>query len=113
MLLALGDGKLTATRLADVAGDGRALVALEVKGQKMRPTTLLFDPASGLLVRERYVTPSGKQAEEEYSDYRDVRGLKVAFRTRVSYDGVVVLERTVRSFEYNVPLDAAVFNKPS
>jgi hypothetical protein len=44
--------------------------------------TLLFDPASGLLLRRTVVTktPVGSLPEQiDYSDYRDVAGVKLPF----------------------------------
>jgi len=55
----------------------------------------------------------GAVAEEAFSDYRDVDGVKVAFHTTVSRNGTPVVERTVRTFQYNVPLDPALFIRPS
>ena len=51
--------------------------------------------------------------EEIYSDYRDVNGLKVAFKTELRRAGAPAVNRTVRTFEFNVPADSALFSKPS
>jgi zinc protease len=109
MLLALTDGKLTATRAPDAVEDGRRLPALTVAQAGMPPVTLLLDPSTDLIVGQRY----GKSMIERYSDYRNVDGLQVAFTTVLSKDGLPMVTRRVRSFEYNVHLDAALFTKPS
>jgi zinc protease len=115
MLLALADGKLSATRLPDVVEGGRALKVLEIKGAGMRPVSVMFDSESALIVRQRFVvSPIGPDAavtEEAFSDYRDVNGLKVAFRAMVYRNGAPVLERVLHSFEVNVPLASTLFSK--
>ena len=42
--------------------------------------------------------------EEQFSDYRSVDGLQVAFAAVVEAGGLPVLTRRVRTFEYNVSL---------
>jgi hypothetical protein len=113
MLLGLADGRLSATRLPDASEDGRALPVIEVKAAAMGPVTVTFDPATALIARVHYRSTSGAATDEAYSDYRDVNGLKVAFKAVTSRDGAPYLERVVRSFEWNVPLDAALFIRPS
>ena len=79
----------------------------------------MFDPAtrrSSLRARYRVTRRRRRrrgEAEESYSDYRDVHGLKVAFTTEVRREGAPALARTLRSYEINVPLDSALFVKPS
>jgi hypothetical protein len=101
----------------DVVEDGRTMPAIEIALPGAKPLTLLFDPATGLIAKARYrfaSPPAGEVGvEEAYSDYRDVRGLKVAFRIQLRREGAPAVDRTVRSFEFNVPLDAALFSKPS
>jgi zinc protease len=118
LLLALADGKLAARRVADVTDASRTLPAIEVALPGTLPITLLFDPATGLILKARYrVNDAGPDravsAEESYSDYRDVHGLKVAFATEVRREGAPALSRTLRSYEINVPLDSTLFVKPS
>jgi hypothetical protein len=57
--------------------------------------------------------PGTATMEEIFSDYRAVDGLQVAFKAEIHRNGTPLLERVVRTFEYNVPLDAALFTKPS
>lgn len=116
LLLALADGKLAA-KLIDASDAGRKVPALEVALPGSVPLTLIFDPATTLLARSRYRFggPGGGEVnvEETYSDYRDVNGLKVAFKTELRRDGAPSVNRAVRTFEFNVPVDSALFNKPS
>ncbi len=118
LLLALAEGELTARRAPDATDGSRTLAALEVPLPGASPITLLFDPATSLIAKARYRVAGGAaseeaDAEESYSDYRDVQGLKVAFATDVRREGAPALRRTVRSCEIDVPLDPALFVKPS
>jgi zinc protease len=115
LLLALMDGKITATA-TDTVENGHKMPTLEVALPGGSPLTLIFDPVTTLLARAKYrlSNPPGDVAvEETYSDYRDVKGLKVAFTTDVRRDGAPAVHRTLRTFEFNVPVDSALFTKPS
>jgi zinc protease len=115
LLLALNDGKITAS-FGEAAEGGRKMAVLEVALPGSTPLTLIFDPATALLTKSRYrmPTPAGDvNVEEIYSNYRDVHGLKVPFTTEVRRDGAPAVQRTLRKFEFNVPVDPALFNKPS
>jgi zinc protease len=117
LLLALADGRIGARRIADVIEQARVMPAIEIALPGSAPLTLIFDPATTLLVKTRYVVVGSPDAqtpvEEEYSDYRNVRGLKVAFRMQLRRAGAPAVDRTVRTFDFNVPLDAALFTRPS
>lgn len=116
LLLALAEGRVPATRLPDVVEQGRGLTALGVGGA-MRAVVLLLDPATDLVVAQRYDAPAGatgrETVEEQFSDYRTVDGLQVAFSAVVHASGLPVLTRRVRTFELNVPLAADLFTRPS
>lgn len=111
MLLRLAKGEVTATRVADVVESGRNLPALQVSGAGVQPVTLILDPDTSLILRQRYVA-AAREVEESFSDYRDVDGLKVAFKAVVRGSGVPTIERVVRSFRYNVPIDPGLFVRP-
>ena len=72
---------------------------------------------TALIVRDRFFSPGagpqGATIEETFSDYRDVQGLKVAFKATVSRDGTPLVERVLRSFDINPTLAATLFTKPS
>ncbi len=115
LLLALNDGKVSAT-IGETSEAGHELPTLEVALPGSSPLTLVFDPSTTLLSRAQYrlTSPAGDVTVEEiYSDYRDVKGLKVAFVTDVRRDGAPAVRRTLRTVEFNVPVDAALFTKPS
>jgi len=77
--------------------------------------TLYFDGQSGLLVRLVHYaqSPVGRMPTQiDYADYRDVSGVKVPFRWKVTWlDGVESVELT--DVQPNVPIDAARFAKPA
>ena len=112
LLLALADGKVTAKAIHA----GASPPGLEVTIPGGKPVTLWIDPATGLITKSTYRVATGGgevSAEEIYSDYRDVNGLKVAFRTELRREGAPAVERTVRKYEFNVPVDSTIFSKPS
>jgi zinc protease len=117
LLLALADGRVAAKATETVEG-GQTVPALDVVLPGAKPLTLIFDPATTLLAKARYrvgSSPAGGEVnvEEIYSDYRDVNGLKVAFKTELRREGAPAVNRAVRTFEFNVPIDSALFSKPS
>jgi hypothetical protein len=105
--------------LPDRAGagiDDRELIVMQgttmVGGQKVR---LYFEQESGLLVRMvRYTNlPYGFiTTEMDYTDYRDVGGIKIPFRiTKTWVDGRSIVK--LDSVQVNVPIEAAKFSKPA
>ncbi len=79
------------------------------------PMKLYFDPMTGLLVRFVYYndTPVGRiPTRIDYSDYRDVSGIKVPFKWTTTWtDGRMIFEAD--SVQVNVPVDARSFAKPA
>jgi hypothetical protein len=114
LLLALHEGRVAAHRVADVSIDGRMMPALTIDLKVSGPLVLVFDPATDLIVRQRYPARGvAGEIEETLSDYRSIKGLQVAFSVTVRHPGELPIRRVLRSFEYNVPLDASVFSRPS
>jgi outer membrane lipoprotein-sorting protein len=78
------------------------------------PVKFYFDKKSGLLLRQlRFTdTPIGLNPTQiDYSDYRDVSGVKVPFHWTVTWtDGQSTTELT--SVQPNVTIDAAKFARP-
>lgn len=113
ILLALNDNRVRSRRVPDVVIEGKPLPSLEVEMTPAGRVTLHFDPETGLLVSQRYGGGPGDPATEElFSDYRDVQGMKVAFRIRVRIEGQPPIDRITRTIDFNVPVDAALFAKP-
>ena len=78
------------------------------------PVKFYFDMESGLLTRVlRYTRlPVGRTPTQiDYADYREVGGVKVPFRTVVTWtDGRSLLELT--DVRLNVPIDSTRFTRP-
>lgn len=95
--------------------DGHDAVVVEGKAPQGSPVKLFFDKDSGLLLRMvRFTTTvlGLNPSEVDYSDYRDVAGIKVPFKWTVTWtDGRQEFE--VTDFQRNVPIDATKFGKPS
>ena len=79
------------------------------------PVKLYFDKQSGLLVRQvRYTSTAvgSLPTQIDYSDYREVAGVKMPFRVMTSWaDGRTLTELT--DVQPNVPIDAARFAQPA
>ena len=112
LLLGLTDGRVTATRAPDELDGSRKLPVLLVEGGGMRPVSLVLDPDSLTIVKQRYDMENATM-EERYSEYRTVDGLLVPFKAEVLRNGAPLLERVLRTIEFNVPLDSTLFTKPS
>ena len=88
-----------------------------VQGMTARksPVKLYFDAETGLLVRVvRYTdSPVGRNPTQiDYSDYRDVAGIKMPFHVTTTWtDGRSSVDLT--AVQQNVPVDAARFAKPA
>jgi len=102
-----------------IIGDKKVQVVQGVIGNGMPGSqtmvSLYFDPETGLLVRmRRYAaSPVGRiPTQYDYSDYRDVNGVKMPFKWNMLWlDGRESVE--LSEIRVNVNIDAARFNKPS
>ncbi|MDD5563884.1 MAG: c-type cytochrome [Thermoanaerobaculaceae bacterium] len=95
--------------------DGRDAVLLVARNEGQPPLKLYFDAQTGLLLREeRYAdTALGYLPTRiDYADYRDVDGVKVAFRWTLARPGGRFTIQ-VDSTEQNVPVDDAKFAMPA
>jgi hypothetical protein len=79
------------------------------------PVKLYFDSTSGLLIRRVHYTnsPVGiNPTQIDYSDYREVSGVKMPYRWVVTWtDGRSTIE--LSELRVNVPIDAIKFAKPT
>lgn len=92
--------------------DTRVIQGFTVAGS---PVKLYFDSQSGLLVRQvRYTNTAGGAlpTQLDYSDYREVAGVKIPFRVMTSWaDGRTLTELT--DVQPNLQIDAAKFAQPA
>lgn len=99
------------------AGTPQERVVNVVQGTGPRGTlaTLYFDKESGLLVRlVRYgKSPIGRVPTQiDYSDYRDVAGIKMPFHVTFAWlDGRDAIQ--LSEVKTNVPIDASKFERPA
>jgi photosynthetic reaction center cytochrome c subunit len=97
----------------DFIDDRTVLVVQGNKGAAI--VTLYFDEETGLLTRQVRSTPSpvGRlPVRIDYSDYRDVNGLKMPFKWQLKWlDGRSNFE--IEGYQTNVAIDAARFNRPA
>jgi hypothetical protein len=115
LLIAAAEGTLAAKLLPEEGRDGRVLKVVEISGEGVSPVRLYIDP-SNQIVRQTFATagPDGRavQAEELFSDYRDVEGIQVPFKAEVLRNGRTILDRTLTAVKFNVELDPALFARP-
>jgi photosynthetic reaction center cytochrome c subunit len=103
-------------RVATALIDDRDVQVLQGRTSPGQPTVnLYFDPTSGLLVRvvRHSVTAIGTVPTQiDYSDYRDVGGIKMPFKWVVTWtDGETTTQ--LSEVKPNVPVEAAIFNQPA
>ena len=101
-------------RVSSTAIDDKPVRVLQGTNPRQLPVNLYFDD-SGLLVRAvRFVdTAVGRiPTQIDYSDYREVAGVKMPFRLIVTWtDGQSTIE--LSEIQPNTPIDAAKFAKPA
>jgi zinc protease len=91
----------------------RTVYGLRLSAPDLEPVTLSIDVGTGLVVKESYPMPGGAgTAEESFSDYRDVGGVKIAHRASLRRAGLLVLTRSVTSVRVNAPIDPSLFVRP-
>jgi hypothetical protein len=56
--------------------------------------------------------PGRPLIEDEFSDYRAVDGVQIAYRASRRY-GTTSLERRITDVKINTPIDATLFKRPS
>jgi hypothetical protein len=115
LLIAAAEGRLTLRLLPDEERDGMRLTVLELSGPQLEPVRLFINDQV-LIARQAYATPGpdGRpaQAEEVFSDYQSVEGIRVPFKATMLRDGRPILDRTLTRVSINTPVDEKLFTKP-
>jgi len=97
--------------------DGRDVYIVRATTTAGMREALYFDAETGLLFRRTtsITTPVGTIPEQvDFSDYRDVDGMKVPFTIRVSaVDPTYSVVRKFTEIKLNVPIDAKRFDRPA
>jgi photosynthetic reaction center cytochrome c subunit len=95
--------------------DGHDVQMIQATGDGRYPVNLYFDSKSGLLARVvRYTdSPVGLNPTQiDYTDYREVAGVRMPFRVTVTWlDGKSIME--LSAVQPNVPIDVAKFARPA
>lgn len=105
------DGKVRVTQLPDEVVGGKPLFLLQFGVAAGGPLVVLVDPTTYEIRGLRYptdVTPNAPQAVELYDDYRDVSGVRVAFKAHVEREGLMI-DRQITSVRMNAPLPPTAF----
>ena len=123
LLIAASEGGLSLRVLPESPGaDGRRLRGLEISGVGLEPVQLHVDEQM-LIVRQVFWTagppargggaPRPVRAEEVFSDYRTVNGVRVPFQAAVVRDGRTVVKRVLTRVTFNDPsVTPALFAMP-
>jgi hypothetical protein len=115
LLLAARDGKLTPRLLPDVKdAEGRLTHTLELSAPDLNPIVFYIDPATGLITKQAFAAdaPGRPLVEEQFSDYRPVDGIQIAFQAARKV-GTLSVERRVTDVKINSPIDPALFKRPA
>jgi zinc protease len=111
LLLNAIDGKLPVSQLPDETVGGQPMHMLQFALSAGGPLVMLVDPKTFEIRGLRYPTdlaPNAPQAVERFDDYRDVSGVRVAFRAHVEREGVII-DRVITSARVNAALPPAAF----
>ena len=107
-------GQVEAAFVGEEEVEGQKLLAAEWNAPSGK-VKLYFDPATRLLVGARYTARTlqgSTETLEVWSDFREVDGVKVPFRSVTYQDGAKFSDQTLKELKLNVPVDPAVFSKP-
>ncbi|HZR24793.1 MAG TPA: insulinase family protein [Vicinamibacterales bacterium] len=115
LLLAAKSGSVSVRALPDVRDASGAMThTLEFSATDLNPIVLYIEPTSGLITKQSFVAdaPGRPLVEEEFSDYRQIDGLQVAFKA-VRKVGALSVERRVTDIKVNPSLEPSVFKRPA
>lgn len=97
----------------DKVGDVTASV-LEISAEGTNTRWLIDEKGEVLRSEFKTSTPQGPvQRQVDYSDYRPVDGITVAFKRVTKDNGEVAATTDVKSVKFNPQIDASVFAKPA
>jgi hypothetical protein len=91
----------------------QSIRTVELSAPDLERVTLSIETTTGMVVKESYPLPGGADmADESFTDYRDVDGVKIAYKASLRRGGLLVLTRSVTDVKVNVPIEPSVFTKP-
>lgn len=106
-----GQDGYTARPLPDAEVEGKAAKVVELADAQGHATRFFIDPATNLVVKLEY-DANGEKPEIFFSDYRDVSGVKVPYKTRVTQNGEPLMEMNSSEVQVNAAVDGKLFEKP-
>jgi hypothetical protein len=116
LLLRAGSGDLRARMVpqdpALQSASSERLV--ELSGKLLDPVVVGIDASTGMVGRLSYPSPGdpkGPWLDEIYTDYRDVDGIKVPFRSDTKLNATVIREHVVKEVVINGPMAPSLFDK--
>jgi hypothetical protein len=116
LLIAAAEGHAEIRLLADATVENVTFKVLEVTGPRLPPVRLFVNDQM-LVVRQTYNTagPDGRlvQADELFSDYQTIEGIRIPFKAVVLRGGQPILERTLTRVVINGSVDAQLFERPA
>jgi len=123
LLIGAAEGRLSVRVQPDQPGaEGKSLRVLEISGPDVEAVQLSIDDQM-LIVKQVFwaMAPQGRsgqttrvRAEEQFSDYRTINGIKVPFQASVMRDGRTLIKRVLTTFTFNDPaVVPSLFEKPS
>jgi hypothetical protein len=116
-LLPLREATYQLSTLGSTKEDGRELVGVLVKAKDKPDVKLWFDSKTGLLAKVQMKTKDGMTGmevneETQFSDYRESKGAKIAYRYKTLRDGVVFIEADLESWQSLPKHPDSLFEKP-
>jgi outer membrane lipoprotein-sorting protein len=69
------------------------------------------DPSTGRLLRTAYTVGGSQQVTMEFSDWKPIQGINIAFKRHVT-NGSGTIDLTVTDYQFNSTIDAALFQPP-
>jgi len=115
LLLAATDGSVTPRVLPDVQdATGYVRRALELSAPDFNPVVLLINPETSQIDKLTFVADTSTRpiVEDEFTDYRRVAGVQIAFQAWRRSGGRTIARR-ITDIKINRSLDAALFKRPS
>lgn len=115
LLVAAAEGRLTVKLLPDERSAEGVAKVIELSGAQLMPVRLFVNEQL-FISRLSYSAPGpdGRplQADEAFSEYRNVDGIRIPFKATMSHNGRPILDRTLTKVTLNAPVDQALFTRP-
>lgn len=111
LLRRAGQPGFTARSLPDEPVAGKPAHVVDLADAQGHATRFYLDAATSQVVKVGFES-GGQKLEALYSDYRDVNGVKVPFKTDVTQDGAPIMKVELTEAQVNPPVDAGLFKKP-